>query len=120
MSTWTATHYNLSTAKNSVADYIAGLDTVDLIQLLNTEANTNYELGDDADCINDNSDGRRLTLRRFEEEAYMITENFDDHTYASLFCQIEGADDWYFEQDENGKDIPVIAVLNKYYHHDNF
>lgn len=120
MSIWTTTHYNLSTVKNCVADHIAGLDTAELIQLLNKEAKTNYELSDDADCINDNSDGRRLTLGRFEEEAYMITENFDSHTYGSIFCQIEGADDWFIEQDTDGNDLPVIAVLNKYYHYDNF
>jgi hypothetical protein len=120
MSTWTTTHYDVSTAKMYVDDYIAGLNTADLIQLLNTKANTNYELGDDADYINDNNTGRSLTFSQFEEEAYMITENFDDHTYASIFCEMEGADDWYFEQDENGNDTPVFAVLNKYYHYDDF
>ena len=120
MSTWTTTHHNLSSAKTRVDDYISGLDTIELIEILNDEANTSYELGDDADYINDNNTGRSLTFSQFEDEAYMITENFNNATYASIFCQLEGADDWYFEQDENGKDIPVIAVLNKYWHEDNF
>ena len=120
MSTWTTTHHNLSLAKTRVAEYLGNLDTADLIQILNSEAGTDYELGNNAECINDNSDGRSLTFDQFEDEAYMLTENFSDDTYASIFCQIEGGDDWYFEQDENGNDLPVIAVLNKYYHYDNF
>jgi hypothetical protein len=118
MSTWTQTHYSLSLAKTRVDDYLSGLDTLDLIGILNDEAGTNYELGDDAECINDNNDGRSLTFSQFEDEAYMLTENFDDHTYGSIFCQLEGGDDWYFEVDHEGNDLPVIAILNKYYHED--
>ena len=118
MSTWTQTHYSLSLAKTRVDDYLSGLDTLDLIGVLNDEAGTNYELDDDAECINDNSDGRTLTFSQFEEEAYMLTENFDDHTYGSIFCQLQGGDDWYFETDDAGNDLPIIVILNKYYHED--
>jgi hypothetical protein len=118
MSTWTQTHHDLSSVKTRVDDYLSGLDTSDLIGILNDEAGTNYELGDDAEYINDNNTGRSLTFSQFEDEAYMITENFDNSTYASIFCQLESGDDWFIEVDSNGNDVPVIAVLHKYYHLD--
>lgn len=118
MSTWKKEQHSLSEAKTRVAEYLYNLDSTDLIGILNDEAGTNYELGNNAECINDNSDGRTLTFSQFEDEAYMLTENFDDHTYGSIFCQLEGGDDWYFETDDAGNDLPIIVILNKYYHED--
>lgn len=118
MSIWLQTHHDLSSVKARVDDYLSGLDTSDLIGILNDEAGTNYELGDGAECINDNNTGRSLTFSQFEDEAYMITENFDDSTYASIFCQMESGEDWFIEVDHEGNELPVIAILNKYNHED--
>ena len=118
MSTWKQEQHSLSMAKSRVDDYLCNLSTADLIEVLNDEAGTNYELGNNAECVNDNSDGRSLTFSQFENEAYMITENFDNHTYGSIFCELEGGDDWYFETDDAGNDLPTIVILNKYYHYD--
>jgi hypothetical protein len=118
MSTWIQTHHDLSSVKTRVDDYLSGLGTLDLIGVLNDEAGTNYELGDDAEYINDNNTGRSLTFSQFEDEAYMLTENFNNDTYASIFCQMESGDDWFIEVDHEGNDVPVIAVLHKLTHLD--
>jgi hypothetical protein len=118
MSTWKQEGHSLSLAKTRVAEYLYNLGSADLIDILNDEAGTDYALGDYAEYVYDRSTDRKLTFSQFEEEAYMLTENFDDHTYGSIFCQLQGGDDWYFETDDAGNDLPIIVILNKYYHED--